>query len=124
MVFRDVLLHLWRLFRALSSWEIAGSDRRKDASRRHHSGSLAGDGCSYGNSEPDAVSVPSPAYWSESLDEYRVRRDIQRDHDFGDQGRLALLCLFRIDRNHPDTACHLVCMDLAEATKPLTAVTT
>ena len=31
VVLRNVFLHLRRLFRALSDWEIAGNDRWKDA---------------------------------------------------------------------------------------------
>jgi hypothetical protein len=39
--FRDVLLHLWRLFRALSAWEIAGGDLWKDAFRCYLSIAIA-----------------------------------------------------------------------------------
>src|SRR4029077_10358296 len=121
--FRDVLLHLWRLFRTLSAWEIAGGDLWKDAFRCYLSRNFAGDGCGHGNSESDAVSVTRPPCRSESLDEYRVRRGIQRDHGSGDQGWLALLCPFRMDRNHPDDNYRLLCMDLAETANSLIAVT-
>src|SRR5580704_1006020 len=81
--------------------------------------SLTGDGRGYDNSESDAVSVARPAYKSESLGEYRVRRGIHRDHDSGDQGWLALLCPFRIDRNHSESPHRLVRLDVAEAANPL-----
>src|SRR5215470_6111277 len=84
VVFRNVFLHLWRLLRALSDWEIAGTDRGKDASRWHLSRGLAGDGIGHDNSESDAVSVARPAGRSESLAEYFVWHSIQRDHDSGD----------------------------------------
>ena len=58
------------------------------------------------------------------MDEYRVRRGIQRDHGSGDQGWLELLYSLRIDRNYSDITHHLVRMDLAKAANPLIAVTT
>jgi hypothetical protein len=124
VVFRDVLLHLWRLFRALSAWEITGNYRWNDAFRCYLPASLAGDGCGHDNSQPDAVSVAGPACRSESLDEHRVRRGLQCDYDAGDQGWMALLRPFRSDRNHPDSTYHLVRVDLAEAANPLIASTT
>jgi hypothetical protein len=51
----------------------------------------------------------------ESLGEYRVWRSVQLDHDFGDPRWLALLCVFRINRNHPDNTHRVLRMDLAEA---------
>jgi hypothetical protein len=122
VVFRNVLLHLWRLFRASPAWKIAGHARWKNAFRCNLSRSLAGDGCGHGNSQSDAISVARPAGSSESLDEYRIRRGIQRDHDGGDQRWLALLYPFRIDRNHPDGIYRLVRVDLAEAANPLIAI--
>jgi len=85
-------------FRALSAWKIAGNCRWKSALRCYLSRSLAGDVGSHDNSESNAPA--GPACKSESLGEYRVRRDIQGDHDSGDQRWLALLRSLRIDRNH------------------------
>lgn len=90
VVCRNVLLHLWGLFRALSAWKIAGTDRWKDASRCRISRSFAGNVRDHGNAKPDAFSLTHPACRSESLDEYGVGRALQHHHDCGDSGWLAL----------------------------------
>src|SRR5262249_34976273 len=93
--------------------------RWKDAFRCCLSRSLAADVWGDGNSESDAVSITCPTCRSESRGEYRVRHGIHRDHDSGDQGWLALLYLFRIDRNDPDGTYRLLDMERTEATNRL-----
>ena len=88
MEFPDVLLYLRGLFRALSAREIAEDDRWKLASRQYFSRTFAEYVCGHGDPKSDAIFVTRPAGGSESLDEYRLRRGIHGDHDFGDQGWL------------------------------------
>ena len=91
-----VLLHLW-----ISSF-ISLENRRKLSLEECLAVLSLKEPCwdvgSHDNSESNAPA--GPACKSESLGEYRVRRDIQGDHDSGDQRWLALLRSLRIDRNH------------------------
>src|ERR1700693_125121 len=115
MVFRHVLLHLRGLFPALSTWTIAGYDRRKNSFWSYFSNIFAGNFCGHGNSKSDAFFVACPACGSQPLGEYCVRHAIHRDHDSGDPGWLAFLHYLRIDRNRTDRTYRLVRMVLAEA---------
>ena len=119
VVLRNVLLHLWRLFRTVSAWKIAGDAIRQDSIGRGNPRRTHGHGGGHGSPQPYDLSFAHPAASSESLDEYCFGFRVFGDRDSGHTGQLALLCFFGVGRDRPYAFDHLVCLDLAETTSTL-----
>jgi len=114
VVFRDVLLHLRRLLRAVPTREIAADAVWQNSARPRDTGCSPGYGLGHGCPEPHGLSLTRSPGIGESLAEYRSRCRVHRDHGSGCPWKLALLCVLWTDRDRPHSRNRLVCLDLAE----------
>jgi len=113
VVLGDVLLHIRRLFRAFQDRGIAGDNLWKDACRCNLRRSPLGHVCIRCHPQRYGVSIARFAATFESLVEHHLRRGLYSDHDCDDAGKLVLLYLSRVRRDHTDGIYRLLRVDLA-----------